>query len=237
MNALFLSLGALAATFQCCGFLLSLLMMQSLRQRQLTVQATQQYNAAVARLRHIRTRINRRRGRMWRNSGRTEQWWLNLFNGILPERKWKKNLRMNRTVFTSVVDELRPFLQPGRSPRGLDVLPVEKQLAMTLYFLKDQGSLMMTANAFGVANCTVSSVVRKVCDIITDVLGTRYIKLPNTIHKLNELVNGMENKCGFPQAFGCVDGTHIPIVQPSENPHDYFSYKLTYTLNVQGVCD
>ena len=67
----------------------------SLPQRQLTVQATQQCNAAVARLRHIRTRINRRRGRMWRNSGRTEQWWLNLFDGILPEREWKKNLRMD----------------------------------------------------------------------------------------------------------------------------------------------
>ena len=88
---------------------------------------------------------------MWRNSERTEQWWLNLFNGILPEREWKKNLRMDRAVFMSVVDELRPFLQPGRSPRGLDVLSVEKQLAMTLYFLKDQGSLMMTANVFGIA--------------------------------------------------------------------------------------
>ena len=61
--------------------------------------------------------------------------------------------------------------------------------------------------------------------------------MPNTIHKLNELVNGMENKYGFPQAFGCVDGTHIPIVQASENPYDYFSDKLKYTLNVQGVCD
>ena len=96
---------------------------------------------------------------------------------------------------------------------------------------------MMTANAFGVENCTVSLVVRKVCDIITNVLGLRYIKLPNTIHNLNELVNGMENKYGFPQAFGCLDGTYIPIVQPSENPRDYFSYKLKYTSNVQGVCD
>ena len=31
----------------------------------------------------------------------------------------------------SLADELRPFLEPGRSPRGLDVLSVEKQLAMT----------------------------------------------------------------------------------------------------------
>ena len=43
----------------------------------------------------------------------------------------------------SVADELRPFLQPGRSPKGLNVLSVEKQLAMTLYFLKDQGFLTM----------------------------------------------------------------------------------------------
>ena len=67
-----------------------------------------------------------------------------MFNGILPEREWKKNLRMDRAVF-----------QPARSPRGLDVLSVEKQLATTLYFLKDQGSLTMTANAFVVANCSL----------------------------------------------------------------------------------
>ena len=48
---------------------------------------------------------------------------------------------MDRAVFMSVVDELRPFLQPGRSPRGLDMLFVEKKLAMTLYFLNNQGSL------------------------------------------------------------------------------------------------
>ena len=129
VSVLFPLLSALAATFQCCGFLRSLLMIQSFRHRQLTAQATQRYNASVARLLRIRRRINRR-GRMWRSSGRTEQWWLNLFNGILPEREWKKNLRMNRAVFMSVADELRPFLQPGRSPRGLDVLSVEKQLAI-----------------------------------------------------------------------------------------------------------
>ena len=82
--------------------------------------------------------------------------------GILPESEWKKNLRMDRHVFIALADEIRPYLQPGRSPRGLDVLSVEKQLALTLYFLKDQGLLSMTANAFGIARCTVSVIVRKV---------------------------------------------------------------------------
>ena len=93
-----------------------------------------------------------------------------------------------------MVEELRPHIEPGRSPRGLDVLTVEKQLALTLYFLKDQGSLSMTANTFGVAVNTVSTVVRKVCAAITRVLGPRYITLPQNDREMAELITGMENK-------------------------------------------
>ena len=44
-------------------------------------------------------------------------------------------------------------------------------------------------------------------------------------------------KFGFPQVIGCVDGTHIPIKQPTENSHDYFSYKMTYSINCQAICN
>lgn len=138
----------------------------------------------------------------------------------------------------SPANEIRPCIQPGRSPRGLDILSVEKQLALPLYFLKEKkGLLSMTANPFGAACCTVSVTVRKVCDLITSALGPGYINLPSAEQDMSELFKAMENKYGFPQAFGCVDGTHIQITQPTENPHDYFSYKQTYTLNVKAVCD
>ena len=237
LNAIFLALASLATAFQCCGFLLSYLLIEKRRQQRIALQMVNQYNVAVARLKHVRRRAVCRRGRVWRIPGRTAQWWQNLYNRVLPESEWKKNLRMERDHFMALADELRPFIQPGISPRGLDVLSVEKQLAMTLYFLKDQGSLAMTANGFGVAFCTVSVVVRKVCYIITNVLGPKYIKLPTTNEQINELVTGMENKYGFSQGFGCVDGTHITVTQPTENPHDYFSYKQKYTLNAQAVCD
>ena len=60
----------------------------------------------------------------------------------------------------------------------------------------------MIANAFAVAHCTVSVVVRKICHIITNVLDSRYRKLPNTVEEMKELIHCMENKYGFPQAFG-----------------------------------
>ena len=138
----------------------------------------------------------------------------------------------------ALADELRDYLEPSDDcPRAGYVLSVEKQLAMTLYFLKDQGSLRMTGNTFGVAVCTLSVVLRKVCALITWELGPRYISLPATEEEMDQLRKSMEDKFGFPQTFACIDGTHIPIKQPSENAHDFFSYKMKYTINVQGVCD
>ena len=58
-------------------------------------------------------------------------------------------------TFMKLSDELAPYLQPGRSPSGRDVLSVEKQVTLTLYFLKDQGSFSMTANTFGISISTV----------------------------------------------------------------------------------
>lgn len=81
----------------------------------------------------------------------------------------------------------------------------------------------MTANTFEVAVNTVSAVVRKVCATITRVMGQHYIKLSQNDREMAELITGMENKYEFPQGFGCIDGTHVAIKQPTENPHDYFS--------------
>lgn len=89
----------------------------------------------------------------------------------------------------------------------------------------------------GISGSTVSVVIRKVCETITQVMGPKYMKLPTNAREMAHLLRGTENKYGFPQAFSCVDGTHIAIVQPTENPHDYFSYKQEYTLNAQAVCD
>jgi len=63
----------------------------------------------------------------------------------------------------------------------------------------------------------VSVVVRKVCHVLTNKCGPNVIKLPTTEQEMMELVSKMENKFfGFPQGFGCVDGTHIPILSPKD---------------------
>lgn len=69
---------------------------------------------------------------------------------------------MTKDDFLHLVDQLRIDIQPDENPVR-DSLPPEKKVAMTLYYLKDQGSYLMTCNAFGVAKSTLSSVVKDVC--------------------------------------------------------------------------
>ena len=114
-----------------------------------------------------------------------------------------------------LADELAPYLRPGRSPRGLDVLSGRKATCLNTVFFETPSKL----------------------NDDSQVLGPNYIKLPSNTREMAHLIKGMENKYGFPQAFGCIDGTHIEIMKPTENPHDYFSYKQKYTINPQSVCD
>ena len=110
-------------------------------------------------------------------------------------------------------------------------------MAMVLYYLKDQGSLSMTANTFGVSIATVSVSLRRVCCAINTILGPELIKFPSTAEELKHAANKFYSKFSFPQVIGCIDGTHIPIKQPIENSHDYFCYKMRYSLNCQAICD
>ena len=95
----------------------------------------------------------------------------------------------------------------------------------------------MTANTFGVHQSTVSNVVVEVCSAISRHIQPDYIHLPRTQEEMKIKVAEFESKFGMVQAFGCVDGTHIPIRRPYVDSQDYFNYKQYFSVNVQAVCD
>eukprot|EP00794_Sanderia_malayensis_P020819 gene20819-biopygen15353 len=160
-----------------------------------------------------------------------------MIGGMVAEENWKKNFRMTQEMFYELVEELRPYISPDNSTPNYRALSADKKVAITLYYLKDTGSLIMTANLFGIAVSTVSCVIVQVCKAIGTVLGPKYLKLPEDQNEMRQKVSEFETKFGMVQAFGCIDETQIPIKRPVQNPQDYFCYKGYYSLNVQGVCD
>jgi len=140
-------------------------------------------------------------------------------------------------AYFNLEEQLRLHIKPRQNSFRGETISSFKKLTMTLYYLNDQGSLRMTSNAFGVGFSTVSKSNRQVCHTIVTVLGPRLIKFPTTAEGLKELIQRFESQFGFRMVVGCIDGTHIPIKQPNESAHDYFCYKMKYTLSVQAVCD
>ena len=83
----------------------------------------------------------------------------------------------------------------------------------------------------------VLHVVHEICQILSENIGPKIVKFPVSKQEVAEATGHFLQKFGFPQVIGCIDGTHIPIKQPSENSHDYFPYKMCYTITCQAICD
>ena len=191
----------------------------------------------ITKLKHCKRRNIRKKRSVWYKGGRTEQWWLNMYYLPCDDFEWRKNFRMTKENFDKLCDELRPFISPNANSPNHRALTLHKKIAIVLYFLKDTGSIWVTANTFGVHQCTVSKVIKEVCTAIMLHLTPKLVKLPSTVQEMYQKASEFEIQFGMAQAFGCIDGTHILIKTPSENSQDFFCYKQFHSLNVQAVCD
>ena len=174
--------------------------------------------------------------RFWVRPGRTSLWWDNFLSGVVISEEWKENFRMSRNSFHQLCDELRTYIERQETVMRPST-SVEKQVAMTLYYLSDEGRMRKTANSFGISRSTVSVIVRRVTSAITQYLGPKYISLPLTADDVKEKTFGFYKAFGFPQCIGAVDGTHIEIKAPKRNPTDYINRKSRFSLNIQACCD
>ena len=117
----------------------------------------------------------------------------------------------------------------SRSPfpnfRGLDA---DKKLTAWLYYLKDAGSIFMTANTLGINQSTVCEVVLEVCIAATKYIGPKHLHLPKTVEEMKLKVSQLKVKSGMSQAFGAIDETRIPIQRPMENWQDFFNHKVFF---------
>ena len=162
----------------------------------------------------LKKRANHHRRRFWMRPGRTSAWWDNFINGTMIEEEWRENFRMSKTSLLKLAEELRPYIE-GKETIMRSPVDVVKQVALTLYYLSDEGRLRKTANAFGVSRQVTSKIIRKVCKAISLHLGNKYIHLPKTENEVLDLVKHFNRTHGFPQCLGAIDGTHIEIKQPT----------------------
>lgn len=153
---------------------------------------------------------------------------------VWSNNEFKKNFRLSRTTFRYLCSQLQPHLQKKTVVRT--PLSAEKRLAVALWRLGTNVEYRTISHLFGVGISTVCVAVHEVCGAIVQILLRKYVKMAEG-EQLKAVVSGFDNKWKFPQCVGAVDGTHIPIIAPKDNPTDYFNRKGHHSIVMQALVD
>ena len=152
------------------------------------------------------------------------------------DQDWKENFRMSRVAFEYIAMELSPIISK-RDTNFRKAISARQRLAVTLYRLADTASYRTIANLFAIGKSTVCEIVVQVCNAIVQFLLPRYIRLPQSAQEIRERIDESRDRAGFPQVVACVDGCHIPIKAPQNNPEDYVNRKGFHSIVLQGLVD
>ena len=133
--------------------------------------------------------------------------------------EWKQNFHKTRTTFRYLCNQLGGKLQHISAIR--ETIPVDKRIAIALWRLGTNVEYQTISHLFGIGLSSVCNILHEVCKAIVDTLLAKYIKEPTGVEAM-KIVQGFEERWGFPQCFGAIDGSHIPILPPHDSPTDYY---------------
>ena len=123
-----------------------------------------------------------------------------------------------------------------RTHKARPPISVETKVAITLWRLGTNVEYWTISHLFGVGISTACGIVYEVCQEIVCYFLRMYIKIPQG-HDAMAVVEGFQNTWDFPQCFGAVDGSHIPIITPADNATDYFNRKKFPSIVLQAMVD
>lgn len=93
---------------------------------------------------------------------------------------------------------------------------------------------MTVALAYRIELSTVHAIIRETCEIIANILGAEYLKLP-TLSEWKDINTGYWQNWNFPNTIGAIDGKHIEIQAPAKSGSLYFNYKKNFSIVLMAM--
>jgi hypothetical protein len=160
--------------------------------------------------------------------------WIEMVEHTYNDELWYANFRVTKETFRFLLDAIgEEIYHPDTVMRSS--ISIRRRLALTLYFLASTAEYRTIANLFGVSRSFVCVCVKDVCRAITNCLS-KVISFPQG-DQLLHVIHGYERKWGFPMCAGAIDGTHIPILAPTESHAEYVNRKGYHSIIMQAVVD
>ena len=146
---------------------------------------------------------------------------------------WKMHLRMGKESFRRLVAMVATGVE-RMDTNFREAIAVEKRVAIDLWRLVGGASFREVAAQFDFGKSTCVANTKSFCGALNRFSG-RFISFPKTRQETAEAIAAFQEVCSVPQAVGAIDGTHIAIVAPEDDPFDYFDREHRYSVTMQAV--
>lgn len=152
----------------------------------------------------------------------------------MDNEDFRRTFRLTKDLVYELMHELLPHINNSSHPNSLSF--ETKVFTALAFFATGSYQKVIGQNSNIIINqSSVSNSIRQITEIIYNHLKGVYIKFPITREGKLEIKEGFMRKYRFPGVLGAIDCTHIKILCPSVEEHNYVNRKGFHSKNVQMV--
>ncbi|XP_032688009.1 protein ALP1-like [Odontomachus brunneus] len=146
------------------------------------------------------------------------------------------HFRLSREKAYGLVNQYRisDIFMSLQDDAGRPNITAEKHILCYLWFVgHESASYRDVADRFDVTLNSLYNIISRVTQFIM-LLAPNIIKYP-TLAEKEESATFYRAKNGYPRIIGAIDGSHIRIDKPIEDPESYINRKQYFSLHLQGT--
>ncbi|XP_024894120.1 protein ALP1-like isoform X2 [Temnothorax curvispinosus] len=147
-------------------------------------------------------------------------------------QQFRRHFRMTPATYENLEARLSPILSLSE---GKAVIPLRKQLLGSLWLLATPDSYRSVGERFDLAKSSLNKSFMRVVECLNDISG-QIILWPRG-QDLDRVKADFNQNSLLRGIIGAIDGTHILIKAPKIDSQYYRTYKKTYAIILQAVCD
>ena len=138
--------------------------------------------------------------------------WTNIRNNPALRGWFRVNLRCTREAFFRIVSNVEnEWVSIHPKLHHNTVFDLTDRVACCLHYVTHADGYSTTGEIFGISKTQTRNYCRQVAQVLTKCYLKTTIKLPSSVSEWEVIRDGFERKAGFPNAYGAIDGSLIPV--------------------------
>ncbi|KAG8238529.1 hypothetical protein J437_LFUL018201 [Ladona fulva] len=162
----------------------------------------------------------------------------NYFEETVPkfsDQQYMEHFRVSRRVSQELANKFEASEYYNYQSCSSPKISALKFICIFLWFAGNEAvSFRVVSDRFNISKSSLHKIIRRVTYFLSN-LSPEVITWPKDQEKV--LIEQYFREKQFPGVVGVIDGTHVRIDRPSEDPDSYLNRKHFYSIQAQVVCD